>query len=280
MNSKECKVSPGAKAQILAALNVGAKAPTPVSISSDSLSTFIRSLLTSFVAGLGCGQGTEVVDGPIGKDGAAINVLGSDWAEDPRIVGTDAMVAHDEIAAGGQSGGTVVADVGVLRRDVRLGDFAAVDVNDAATNFDGFSGQSDDPLDERFGTIQGIPEDNYVATIDGLEAVDEFVDEDALLIGKEGGHAGAFDFYRLIEENDDDQGETDGDEEIAGPHANFVAEQVIWGSAGCIGGRVGGGFGGQWRCCGGDCVAMERGTVVLVVEHLVLTFSYNTRAGF
>jgi len=190
---------------------------------------------TSFVAGLGCGQGTEVVDGPVGKHRAAVNKLAGDWTEDARIVGTDAMVAHNEIAAARKHSGRVVADVGILRRDVGLGDFVAVDIDDAAANFHGFSGKGDYPLDERFRAIQRIPEDDDVTAVDGFEAIDEFIDEDALLIGEQRGHAGAFDFDWLVEENNDDQGKADGDEEIAGPDANFVAQQMMWRNAGSIG---------------------------------------------
>jgi len=39
-----------------------------------------------------------------------------------------------------------------------------------------------------------------------------------------GRHAGAFDFYRLVQEDDDDQGEADGDKQVAGPDANLVAQ--------------------------------------------------------
>jgi len=51
-----------------------------------------------------------------------------------------------------------------------------------------------------------IPEDNHVAAVNGLEAVDKFVDEDALLVGEERRHAGAFDFDRLVQEDNDDEG--------------------------------------------------------------------------
>ena len=37
--------------------------------------------------------------------------------------------------------------------------------------------------------------------------IDELVDEDPLLIGDQGRHAGAFDLHRLVEKNDDDHGE-------------------------------------------------------------------------
>jgi hypothetical protein len=221
-----------------------------------------------------------VVDGPVSKYSPAIDELAVDRPEHTRIVGTDAMVAHHEIVATLECSRAVVANIGVLRRDVRLGDFAAVDIYDAAANLYSLSRKSDDALDEGLGMIHRIPEHDDVAAVDGLEAVNEFIDEDALLIGEERRHAGTFDFNGLIEKNDDDQGETDGNEKIAGPDAYFVTKQVVRRSACAFCRRARGRFGSQRRCCGGSCVALRRGTVVLVVEHLVLPFSYNMRTGF
>src|SRR5258708_23660341 len=59
-----------------------------------------------------------------------------------------------------------------------------------------------------------------------LEAVDKFVDENAFLVGEQRGHASAFDFYRLGQEDDDYQRETDGDQQGARPDANFVSQRV------------------------------------------------------
>jgi len=137
------------------------------------------------------------------------------------------MIAHDEIAVGRDLGGGIVTDIGILRGHVRLGNFAAIDVDDTAANLDGFSGKGDDALDERFGAIERIPEDHYVSAVDGLETIDELIDEDTLLIGEERSHAGTFDFYGLIQEDDDDQRETDSDEEIAGPDTDFVPKELV-----------------------------------------------------
>ena len=100
------------------------------------------------------------------------------------------------------------------------------DVDDALANFHGFAGQADDALDEGFGAVQRIPEDDDVAALDGLEAVDKFVDEDALLVGEQRRHAGAFDFHGLVQEDDDDQREADGDEQVARPDTNFVTQRM------------------------------------------------------
>jgi hypothetical protein len=195
--------------------------------------------LTSFVVGLGGGQRTEVVHGPVSKYGTTVDELAGDRSKYAGIVGTDAMVAHDEITASGNFSGGVVANVGVLRWDVGLSDLAAVDIHDATANFDGFARKGDDAFDKRFGTIEWIPENDDVTTVDGLEAVNKLVDKNALLIGEQRGHASAFDLHWLIEEDDDDEGETNSDEEIAGPNANLMAKELVGGRRGRIGNRGG-----------------------------------------
>jgi hypothetical protein len=190
---------------------------------------------TSFVVGLGCGQGTEVVHGPVGKNGAAVDELAGDRPKYTRIVRADAVIAHHKITAARNLGRAIVADVGVLGRNIRFLDFLIVHENGAAANFDSFPRKGDYAFDKGFRVIEGIPENYYVTTIDRLKAIDKFVDEDALLVGEERGHAGAFDFHGLVEEDNDNQGEADGDEEIARPNANFVAQKLMRRSGGRIG---------------------------------------------
>ena len=67
-----------------------------------------------------------MIDRPIGKNGASINELAGNGAKDARVIGADAVVAHDEIAVLGDAEWAVVAHIFVLRRDVRLVDGAAV----------------------------------------------------------------------------------------------------------------------------------------------------------
>ena len=165
-----------------------------------------------------------MIDRPIGKDGASINELAGNGAKDTRIIGADAVIAHDEIAVFGDAERAVVAHVFVLRRDVRLVDGAAVDINDALANFDILAGQTDDAFDERFRMVKRIPENNDIASLNRLEAIDKFIDKDALLVGEQGRHAGAFDFHGLVQEDDDDQRESDGDEQVARPNTDFVSQ--------------------------------------------------------
>src|SRR5271167_1152655 len=72
--------------------------------------------------------------------------------------------------------------------------------------------------------VQGIPEYDNVPPLDRLEAINKLIDENPLLIGKERSHAGAFHFYGLIEENDDDKCQPNGDKEVARPNTNFISQ--------------------------------------------------------
>lgn len=165
-----------------------------------------------------------MIDGPVRENGPAIYIFAGHGAKHARIVGADAMVAHDEVTVFGDANGAEVADVFVLRRNVRLRNRVTINIDDALTDFDLFSRQADDALDERLGAVERIPENDDVAALDGLEAINKFIDEDAFLVGEQRGHAGAFDFYGLIEKNDDDESEADGNEKIARPNTNFISQ--------------------------------------------------------
>ena len=194
-----------------------------------SVKNFCQCILraTSFFVGLGGRQGTEVFDRPVGEDGATINILAGDGAKDTRIVGTDAVVAHHEITAPRYGERAEIRNVGVLRGHVGLGNLDTVHVENTVANFDGFSRKAHYTLDEGFRAVQGVPEDHHVAPANGLEPVNKFVDEDALLVGEQWGHAGAFDLDRLVKEHDDDERKTDGDEEVAGPNLDFMAQETV-----------------------------------------------------
>src|SRR5437016_91581 len=167
-----------------------------------------------------------MIDGPIGKYGAPVNIPALDRSENARIVGADAMIAHDEVAVLRNVHQRKIAQVLVLRRNIRLGNKFPVDVYGALAYFHRFARQTDHALDERLRAIERIPEHDHITALDGLEPVNEFVDKNAFLVGEQRSHAGAFDFYRLIQENDDHQCETDSDEEVARPDANLVAQGV------------------------------------------------------
>src|SRR4029077_17800144 len=181
---------------------------------------------TSFFTRFGRRQRAKVIDRPIREHRAAVNVLAGDRPKHTRIVGTDAVIPHHEIAAIGDLGRSVVRNVRKAWGNVGFGDHLPVNVNHAAANLDGFSRKGDDPLDKRLGAVQRIPEHHHVATLDGFKAVDKFVDEDAFLIRQQRRHAGAFHFYWLGQKKEEEQSEADGDEQVAGPNADFIAKLV------------------------------------------------------
>ena len=55
-----------------------------------------------------------------------------------------------------------------------------------------------------------------------LKAVDKLVDENSFLVAQQRRHAGAFDLYRLIQENNDDHRQYQGNGQIARPSPNFA----------------------------------------------------------
>ena len=57
------------------------------------------------------------------------------------------------------------------------------------------------------------PRENIV----DVKPVDELVDENAVLIGQGRHHASTLDLYRLVEEEDDHDGDDDGESKIARP---------------------------------------------------------------
>src|SRR5271170_5111881 len=72
--------------------------------------------------------------------------------------------------------------------------------------------------------VERIPENNDIAPLDGFETIDKLVDKNPFLVGQKRSHAGAFDFYWLIQEHDDDEGQADGDQKIARPNTDFISQ--------------------------------------------------------
>src|SRR5437879_7565973 len=54
--------------------------------------------------------------------------------------------------------------------------------------------------------------------------IHEFVDENPFLIREQRSHAGAFNFYRLVEKDDDDHGEADRNHQVTGPDSQFTVK--------------------------------------------------------
>src|SRR5579863_1636778 len=139
-----------------------------------------------------------MVHGPVREYRLAINIWPPHGPEHARIVGAIAMIAHDKIISRGNPHRWIARAIEVVPRNIRLLQFFSFHVHVTGANLNRLAGQADDAFDERFRVVYRIPENDHVPALDGLEAVDELVDEDALLIAKERGHAGAFHFDRLI----------------------------------------------------------------------------------
>ena len=142
------------------------------------------------------------------------------------------MVAHHEVAFLGYDDLRHRAAVAILLRDVTLAQRLAIEPDLAVIDTQSVAGESDDALDIAFFRIAGIVEDDDIAALDGLEAIDEFVDEEAVAILKARQHAGAFYADGLVEEGDDQDGGRSGNQQIAHPknHARAFAgrRDKIW----------------------------------------------------
>src|SRR5260370_24927411 len=123
-----------------------------------------------------------MIDWPVSEHSPPVNEAARHRAKHARIVGADAVIAHHKITVALHAQRAEVAQVLILRRNVRLSERRAINIHDSLTNFDDLAGQADDALDKGFCAVQRIPEDDYVAALDGLEAVNELVDENALLV--------------------------------------------------------------------------------------------------
>ena len=125
-----------------------------------------------------------MIDRPVCEDSFAVDVVTSYGAKHARIVGAIAVVAHHEVIPFRNLHRTVARSVEIIRRNVRLGDFFAIDVHMAEPNFESLTGQRDNALDETFRSVERIPENDDIAAINWLEAIDNFVDEDVFLIAE------------------------------------------------------------------------------------------------
>src|SRR2546423_7506603 len=167
-----------------------------------------------------------MVNRPIGKDSPSVDKAARHGAEYTRVIGTNTVVAHHKIHVSRHANRAIVAHVFVLRRDIGFRQWSSVNINNSLANLNGLARQAHHALDKGLRAVQGVPKHNYVAPLDGLKAVYKLVDEDALLVREQRRHAGAFDLNGLIQEDDNDQSETDGNEQIARPDTNFCAQSM------------------------------------------------------
>src|ERR1700674_2011912 len=127
------------------------------------------------------------------------------------------MVAEDEEAVRRNHNFTIRADVRVIAGDVVFVERLSVHVDLATLDANPVAGDADDALDVALRSVARIAEDDDVAALDGLPAIDKLVDEDPLLIFEAGHHAGAFNLHRLVEKDNDEGGDGERDQQISRP---------------------------------------------------------------
>ncbi len=114
------------------------------------------------------------------------------------------MVAEHEVRIGRDHNIRIRAIVLVHSRDVIFDQQLPVEINAAIHDSDMIAGDTNHALNKALLRIPRIAEDDDVATLDGLNSIDELVNENALLVIKRRHHAGALDLHRLVKENNDE----------------------------------------------------------------------------
>jgi hypothetical protein len=120
------------------------------------------------------------------------------------------MVAEHVVVALGNLHGLVALAVVELRAHVALFDAPSVHEQRAPPQLDGVAGHAHHALDEGDGRVLRVPEHHDVAAVDGLEAVHELVDDDALAVLEQGQHARPLDAEGLGHERDQEEAEENG----------------------------------------------------------------------
>jgi hypothetical protein len=246
--------------------------------------------------GAGPGAGlvdTGLLERKIDEEGLADDGVAGDEAPVAAVLAVVAVIAEDEIVVGGDDELAVVdqiahldppdgVDVGIGVLEARevvaevvglagaidgvgFGDGLAVDVDAACAEADAVSGEADDSLDQMEGGVDGVVEDDDIATADGgdgkeaacavegsglLVYEEEVANEEGRLHGLGGDAEG------LHAEGDDEDGDDDDGEHRleGGKEAGFVVvvgvvmgvrwgwgreagvRLIAWGGLGCCGG--------------------------------------------
>src|SRR6516164_4007954 len=114
----------------------------------------------------------------------------------------------------------------VSARDIIFVQQFAVYINSPGIDFDMVSGESHDALDETLRGIARITKDYDVSSLNRLQTVHKLIHEDTFLIFERRHHARAFDFDRLIEEDDDEAGNGQRDNKISQPHGEHQSSRA------------------------------------------------------
>src|SRR6266478_5519566 len=106
------------------------------------------------------------------------------------------MVSEDEEAIRRNHDFAIRAGVRVIGGNIVFVERLAVHIDLPVFDADAVAGNSDDALDVALRSVARIAEDDDVAALDGLPAIDELVDEDPLLVFEPGHHASALNLHR------------------------------------------------------------------------------------
>src|SRR6266853_1123133 len=128
------------------------------------------------------------------------------------------MVAQHEVAVARNDELRIGMSVGIVARHIVFVESFSVDIDLPVLNADSVPRNSNNALDVAFRGIARVAEYNNVTALDRLPAIDELVDEDALLVFEAGHHADAFDLHRLVEKDNDERGDGERNQQIARPH--------------------------------------------------------------
>src|SRR5581483_6930040 len=109
------------------------------------------------------------------------------------------MVTQQEIRMRGHRGLRHGLKVEIFTRNIRFFDGLAINVYLAVDDSDAIARNPDHAFYVAFGWVERRMEDNDVATFNRLELVDQFVDENALLVLQSRQHTGPFHSNGLIQ---------------------------------------------------------------------------------
>src|SRR5437879_9757174 len=125
---------------------------------------------------------TQLIHGPVAEHGFAVDKALVHGAEVAAVVGHGPVIAEHKIRIRRHHHIRQGPRIGVLGRDVSLVKRLAVHIDLSGVDADAIAGHPDHALDIALRGIVGVLEYHDVAAFDRLQAVDELIDEDALLV--------------------------------------------------------------------------------------------------
>jgi hypothetical protein len=165
----------------------------------------------------GLSQPSELAHWPVAENGFTINEIGFHRAEVAAIVRQTPMITQYEVISNRHNDGPIGTVVYVSEWHVVFVNGISIHIDLSSFDANAIPRYTDHAFDETLGRIAGIPEDHNVSALDRFEAVDEFINEDTLLIIEGRHHAGAFNFHWLVQKDDDKSRNGKGDYQVSQP---------------------------------------------------------------